>query len=206
MCTFFCGLWVVFPISRCQQSRPSWKAMFLLVERVEASILNTNGLTVLLFPFWKTKMFLLVERVEASSMNSNGLTVPLLYLRPRRPPSCPLPPPRAPHPKTTAFSLYAMAIRTVISTVGQPLRAAKVRRVELQAAAIAEKAASKLAEGADAVGVLGPAAEAAAREALEPMPFAYLPSVGALLMMLLAVGAHVLLVLGKRWSVRFNAW
>lgn len=104
------------------------------------------------------------------------------------------------------FSLYAMAVRYVAATVGQPLRAARARRQDLLVAAAAEKAASKLAGDGSGVGAIGAAAEAVAREAMEPVPFPYLPSMGALLLMLTAVAAHVLLVLGKRWSVRFHAW
>ncbi|CAM9979932.1 unnamed protein product, partial [Laminaria digitata] len=73
------------------------------------------------------------------------------------------------------------------------------------AAAAAERAASALGVGVG-VGLMGPAAEAAARDALEPMPFPYMPSVGALLLVLIAVVAQALLLLGKRWSVRFHAW
>lgn len=119
--------------------------------------------------------------------------------------------------KVTVYSLYAMAIRSVISTVGQPLRDATARRSRLFGAASDEAAAAGAAagEGASAsmldgtegvVGAGGAAAEALAREALEPMPFAYLPSVGAMLLLVAAVAAHVLLLLGKKWSVRFHAW
>lgn len=129
--------------------------------------------------------------------------------------------------KVTVFTLYAMAIRSVIATVGQPLGAAEGRRMDLLSAAQAEKgllgaAAAAAADGAaatatsalstakalvdDAGGVVGPAAEAYAREVLEPLPFPYLPSVGALLLLVAAVAAHTLLVLGKKWSVRFHAW
>lgn len=84
-----------------------------------------------------------------------------------------------------------------------------VHRNALLAAAAAERAASELSGGADggvddAMGIFGAAAAAAASEALEPLPLSYLPSVGALLLMLAAVGAHVLLGLGKRWSVGFH--
>lgn len=95
-----------------------------------------------------------------------------------------------------------MAIRKVMGTVGQPLNVARARRAKLLAAAAAEKAASNGLGGA----VGGIAAEAAAREALEQMPFPYLPSVGALLLLLTAAIAHALLFLGKRWSVQFHAW
>lgn len=98
-----------------------------------------------------------------------------------------------------------MAMRHVVATVGQPLRAARDRKADLLAAAAAERAASALGVGVG-VGLMGPAAEAAARDALEPMPFPYMPSVGALLLALIAVVAHGLLLLGKRWSVRFHAW
>lgn len=90
-----------------------------------------------------------------------------------------------------------MAMRHVAATMGQPLRAARDRKADLLAAAAAEMRA---------LGVVGPAAEAAARDASEPMPFPYMPSVGALLLALIAVVAHALLLLGKRWSVRFHAW
>lgn len=144
------------------------------------------------------------------------------------------PPPfsRLPHPrphhfrKVTVFTLYAMAIRSVIATVGQPLRAATERRAGLFTAAQGEKglvvdaaaAAADIAAAAaasalsaaetldDAGGPVGPAAEAYAREMLETLPFPYLPSVGALLLVAAAVAAHTLLVLGKKWSVRFHAW
>lgn len=107
--------------------------------------------------------------------------------------------------QVTVFALYSMAIRHVLSTIGQPLRSAMTRRVDLIAAVNAERAASNLSEGLGE-GVVGPAAEAAAQEALEAMPFPYMPSVGALLLMFVAVAAHTLLLLGKRWSVRFYAW
>eukprot|EP00903_Cladosiphon_okamuranus_P019215 g17669.t1 len=118
----------------------------------------------------------------------------------------------------TVFTLYAMAIRSVIATVGQPLRAATERRAGLFSAAQAEKglvgdaaaaAASALSAAEtldDAGGPVGAAAEAYAREMLERLPFPYLPSVGALLLVAAAVAAHTLLVLGKKWSVRFHAW
>lgn len=131
--------------------------------------------------------------------------------------------------KVTVFTLYAMAIRSVIATVGQPLQAATARRLGLLSAAEAEKglaataavaadaaaaataaaastlfAAETLVDGAG--GVVGAAAEAYAREALAPLPFPYMPSVGALLLVAAAVTAHTLLVLGKKWSVRFDAW
>lgn len=114
-----------------------------------------------------------------------------------------------------------MAIRSVINTVGQPLQDAKARRSNLSQAA--SKAAALAAVGTaveaievtesateDAGGGLGsfggPAAEALAREAAEPLPFSYLPSVGALLMVVTAVAAHALLFLGNKWSVRVDAW
>lgn len=113
-----------------------------------------------------------------------------------------------------------MAIRSVISTVGQPLRDATARRSRIFGAASEEAtavgaataagaaASASVPDGAD--GVVGAggaaAAEALAREALEPMPFAYLPSVRAMLLLVAAVAAHVLLLLGKKWSVRFHAW
>ncbi|CAB1107624.1 unnamed protein product [Ectocarpus sp. CCAP 1310/34] len=119
----------------------------------------------------------------------------------------------------TVYSLYAMAIRSVISTVGQPLRDATARRTRLfgaasdeaaaagASAASGEAAAASMLDGTEGVvGAGGAAAEALAREALEPMPFAYLPSVGAMLLLAAAVAAHVLLLLGKKWSVRFHAW
>ncbi|CAM9239935.1 unnamed protein product [Ectocarpus sp. 12 AP-2014] len=121
----------------------------------------------------------------------------------------------------TVYSLYAMAIRSVISTVGQPLRDATARRTRLfgaasdeaaaagaaAAAASGEAVAASMLDGTEGVvGAGGAAAEALAREALEPMPFAYLPSVGAMLLLVAAVAAHVLLLLGKKWSVRFHAW
>ncbi|CAM9874653.1 unnamed protein product [Ectocarpus sp. 6 AP-2014] len=119
----------------------------------------------------------------------------------------------------TVYSLYAMAIRSVISTIGQPLRDATARRTRLfgaasdeaaaagAAAASGEAASASMLDGFEGVvGAGGAAAEALAREALEPMPFAYLPSVGAMLLLVAAVAAHVLLLLGKKWSVRFHAW
>lgn len=135
--------------------------------------------------------------------------------------------------KVSGFSLYAMAIRSVIATVGQPLQAAEERRMGLFSAAQAEEGllgntaaaataatdaaaattasalstVKALADGdaGDAI-VVGAAAEAYAREVLESLPFPYLPSVGALLLVVAAVAAHTLLVLGKRWSVGFHAW
>lgn len=129
--------------------------------------------------------------------------------------------------KVTVFTLYAMATRSVVATVGQPLQDARARRAglfkaaasekkALQAAAAAATVASAAADAASSVfddvggggggGVVGAAADALAREALEPMPFAYLPSVGALLLLAAAVAAHTLLLLGKKWCVRFHAW
>lgn len=109
-----------------------------------------------------------------------------------------------------------MAFRRVIATVGQPLEAARARRTGLFEAAAAEEVAAAAAaarDAATAVGTslvdgdaLGPAVQALAREAVEPMPFAYLPSMGALLLAAAALGSHILLVLGKKWSVRFHAW
>lgn len=133
--------------------------------------------------------------------------------------------PRAGCRKVSVFTLYAMAIRSVIATVGQPLKAARERRTDLFNAAQAERglvgaAAATAADAAvaasafsepetpfdDAGGVIGAAVEAYAREVLEPLPFPYLPSVGALLLLVAAAAAHTLLVLGKKWSVRFHAW
>lgn len=118
-----------------------------------------------------------------------------------------------------------MAIRSVVATVGQPQQAARERREGLflaaqaenvvlghaaQAATAATASASALSTTEtlvdDAVGLVGAAAEAAAREGEEPLPFPYLPSVGAMLLVMAAVVAHALLVLGKKWSVRFHAW
>lgn len=109
-----------------------------------------------------------------------------------------------------------MAIRSVIATVGEPLRAARAHRVDLFQAAASEEAALGAAAGSAAASIVdgggggaaavGAAAEALAREALEAMPLPYLPSVGALLLLVAAVAAHTLLVLGKKWSVRFHAW
>lgn len=56
------------------------------------------------------------------------------------------------------------------------------------------------------VGGVGPATAAAQREANLNLPLPYLPSVGALFLLLAAVASHVLLALGKRWSVPFLAW
>ncbi|CAN0026364.1 unnamed protein product [Pylaiella littoralis] len=116
----------------------------------------------------------------------------------------------------TVFTLYAMAIRSIIATVGEPLRAARAHRVDLFQAAASEEAALGAAAGSAAASIVdgggggaaavGAAAEALAREALEAMPLPYLPSVGALLLLVAAVAAHTLLVLGKKWSVRFHAW
>lgn len=105
--------------------------------------------------------------------------------------------------KSTVFALYAIAIRRVIATVGQPLRSARARRARLLAEAAAEQVSSS---DLAVKGFAGPAAQAAALEAMEPMPFSYLPGVGSMLLMLIAVAVHVLLVLGKRWSVQFHAW
>lgn len=111
------------------------------------------------------------------------------------------------------LALYFIAIRRVLATAGQPLQAARARRFALFEAAASEKAALAAAAATDAVasgvdggGIVGAAAEAFEREALEPMPFAYLPSVGALLLLVAAVASHTLLVLGKKWSVRFRSW
>ena len=134
-------------------------------------------------------------------MESPLLTASVYVTDQRRP--RPPPHPTRAHTKTTVFALYAVAIRRVVGTMGQPLRSAKSRRARLLAAVFAEKASpsSDLAGGD-----VGPAAQAAAREAMEAMPFPYLPGVGAMLLTLVAVTAHVLLVLGRRWSVRFHAW
>lgn len=116
-----------------------------------------------------------------------------------------------------------MAIRSVIATVGQPLEAAQAKRSGLFKAAEAEResAAAAAAEAAVAAAgaalsdnddggglgtFVGAAGEALARELLEPLPLPYLPSVGALLLVMAAVAGHVLLFLGKKWSVRFHAW
>ncbi|CAM9834772.1 unnamed protein product [Scytosiphon promiscuus] len=120
----------------------------------------------------------------------------------------------------TVYTLYAMAIRSVIATVGQPLRDARARQRDLFQAASKETAAAAAAAAATAGAVEsaiedagggvgsfdGPAAEALAREAVEMLPFPYLPSVGALLLVVTAVAAHALLYLGKKWSVPFHAW
>lgn len=67
----------------------------------------------------------------------------------------------------------------------------------------AEGISSEIARGEAAV---GPAMAMAQREDELPLPLPYLPSVGALFLLLAAIGSHVLLGLGKRWSVRFHAW
>lgn len=105
--------------------------------------------------------------------------------------------------KSAVFALYAIAIRRVIATVGQPLHAARARRARLLAEAAAEQVSSS---DVAVKGVAGPAMQAAALESMEPLPFPYLPGVGSMLLMLCAVAVHVLLALGKRWSVHFHAW
>lgn len=106
--------------------------------------------------------------------------------------------------QVTVFALYAMAARRVLGTIGHPLQAAKAHRRKVMLAAKMEQLAQQNGL-TESVGP-GQAAAAAAREELEPLPRAYLPSVSGLLLMLIAVGAHVLLSLGKRWSVKFHAW
>lgn len=68
-------------------------------------------------------------------------------------------------------------------------------------------AAAATAKGSQSDGTGGGTSNVDAfREELYSLPFGYLPSVGALLLLLVAVGAHVLLLLGKQWSVKFHAW
>lgn len=63
--------------------------------------------------------------------------------------------------------------------------------------------AAALAEGGDPS---QPAMAAAMRESELSLPLPYLPSLGAVFLLLAAVLAHILLGLGNRWSVRCNAW
>lgn len=107
--------------------------------------------------------------------------------------------------KSAVFALYAIAIRRVIATIGQPLRSARARRARLLAEAAVEQASSS-DPALKVKGFAGPAMQAAAFESMEPLPFPYLPGVGSMLLMLFAVAVHVLLALGKRWSVHFHAW